>query len=332
MSGTPNAEAEGVVSKVHVKKEIKTIVENLETILGDLKDVAKELKEVVHEIDTLTCDLQLEEDGLTDSSKTDTLNSSSSSTTTTTTASSLEKMKLFPEDCIFKTPAPLAPLPGNPPAVLTVLKKPHPPLPPPRHTPLRAEDHNVRNLPHPTLVLSGNISKANGSLLRNGGVFPLKPHRDLFSSTPCFISSDSGIPESGLVPTLPRPMPLLRHEKNKCPKASGREPRERVRFSEKVQYHGYCPDCDLQYDVDDTELHLQAELSDLRLSPVHCCSSSSPPSPHTLPRELMLENGGLSISHSFPPTTNAPPPCVPPHTPSLKPQKTILRKSTTTTV
>lgn len=46
MSGTPNAEAEGVVSKVHVKKEIKTIVENLETILGDLKDVAKELKEV----------------------------------------------------------------------------------------------------------------------------------------------------------------------------------------------------------------------------------------------------------------------------------------------
>lgn len=46
MSGTPNAEAEGAVSKVKVKKEIKTIVENLETILGDLKDVAKELKEV----------------------------------------------------------------------------------------------------------------------------------------------------------------------------------------------------------------------------------------------------------------------------------------------
>lgn len=46
MSGTPDVEAEGVVSKVKVKKEIKTIVENLETILGDLKDVAKELKEV----------------------------------------------------------------------------------------------------------------------------------------------------------------------------------------------------------------------------------------------------------------------------------------------
>uniref|UniRef100_A0A4W6CAV8 Proline rich 16 n=1 Tax=Lates calcarifer TaxID=8187 RepID=A0A4W6CAV8_LATCA len=311
MSGTPNAEAEGVVSKVQVKREIKTIVENLETILGDLKDVAKELKEVVHEIDTLTCDLQLEEDGLTDSSKTDTLNSSSSSTTTTT-ASSLEKMKLFPDDCIFKAPAPIIPVPVNPPAVLTVLKKPHPPLPPPRLTPLRA----------------------NGTLLRNGGIFPLKPNRDLFSSTPCFISSDSGVPESGLVPTLPRPMPLLRHEKNKCPKAPGREPRERerVRFSEKVQYHGYCPDCDLQYDVDDTELHLQAELNDLRLSPVHCCSSSSPPPPHALPHDLMLENGGLSVSHSFPPTANTPPPCVPPHPPSLKPQKTILRKSTTTTV
>lgn len=46
MSATPNADAEGVVSKVQVKKEIKTIVENLENILGDLKDVAKELKEV----------------------------------------------------------------------------------------------------------------------------------------------------------------------------------------------------------------------------------------------------------------------------------------------
>ncbi|KAM7017552.1 protein Largen [Tautogolabrus adspersus] len=333
MSGTPNAEAEGVVSKVQVKKEIKTIVENLETILGDLKDVAKELKEVVHDIDTLTGDLQLEEDGLTDSSKTDTLNSSSSSTTTTTTASSLEKMKLFPDDCIFKPPAPIAPVPVHPHAVLTVLKKPHPPLPPPRLTPLRAEEHNIKNLPHPTLVLSGNISKAAGSVMRNGGIFPLKPNRHLFSSTPCFISND-GISESGLVPTLPRPMPLLRHEKNKCPKAPGRESRERerVRFSEKVQYHGYCPDCDLQYDVDDTELHIQSELNDLRLSPVHCCSSSPPPPPHALPHELMLENGGLPMSHSFPPTTNTPLPCVPPHPTSLKPQKTILRKSTTTTV
>ena len=46
MSAAPTADAEGVVSKVQVKREIKTIVENLETILGDLKDVAKELKEV----------------------------------------------------------------------------------------------------------------------------------------------------------------------------------------------------------------------------------------------------------------------------------------------
>ncbi|KAL6113976.1 prr16 [Pungitius sinensis] len=332
MSGSPNAEAEGVVSKVKVKKEIKTIVENLETILGDLKDVAKELKEVVHDIDTLTGDLQLEEDGLTDSSKTDTLNSSSSSTTTTTTtASSLEKMKLFPEDFIFRPSTFVDPVPVNPLGVLTVLKKPHPPLPPPRLTPPRAEDHNIKNLPHPTLVLSGNISKAAGSLMRNGGAFPMKPNRDLFSTMPCFISSDGGIAESGLVPTLPRPMPLLRHEKNKCPKARGRESRERerVRFSETVQYHGYCPDCDLQYDVDDTELHLQAELNNLRLSPVHCCFSSSPP---PFPHQLMLENGGLSSSHSFPPTTNTPPPCVPPHLPSIKPQKTILRKSTTTTV
>lgn len=288
--------------------------------------------QVVHEIDTLTCDLQLEEDGMTDSSKTDTLNSSSSSTTTT--ASSLEKMKLFPEDSIFKKPSSIIPVPVNPSAVLAVFKRSHPPLPPPRLTPLRTEEHNIKNLPHPTLVLSGNLSKANGALMRNGGVFPVKPHRNLFSSTPCFLTSDSGIPESGLVPTLPRPMPLLRHEKNKCPEGPGREPRERerVRFSEKVQYHGYCPDCDLQYDVDNMEFHLQTELNALRLSPVHCCSSSSPPPPRALSHDLLLENGSLPLSHSFPPTVNTPPPFVPPHPPSPKPQKTILRKSTTTTV
>lgn len=55
MSAPANADAEGVVSKVQVKKEIKTIVENLETILGDLKDVAKELKEVMGQEPPLLC-------------------------------------------------------------------------------------------------------------------------------------------------------------------------------------------------------------------------------------------------------------------------------------
>ncbi|KAL1268925.1 hypothetical protein QQF64_031214 [Cirrhinus molitorella] len=83
MSGSAAAaDADGGVNKVKVKRQIRGIVEDLENILGNLKDVAKELKEVVQEIDCLTSDLRLEED-LTDSSKTDTLNSSSSSTTTT---------------------------------------------------------------------------------------------------------------------------------------------------------------------------------------------------------------------------------------------------------
>uniref|UniRef100_A0A3P8YVH3 Proline rich 16 n=1 Tax=Esox lucius TaxID=8010 RepID=A0A3P8YVH3_ESOLU len=290
MSGTSNTEsAEGVVSKVKVKKQIKTIVKDLETILGDLRDVAKELKEVVHEIDSLTCDLQLEEE-MTDSSKTDTLNSSSSSTATTTTASSIEKIKIYPDDASFRPPSVV-------PAVLTVLKKPHPPPPPPRLTPIKAEENN-KNSP------SGNLlTKANGTLMRNG-VFPGKPNRDLS----CCISN-SKKDEKALLP-----VPLLRHEKSKCAQAT----RERVRFSEKVQYHGYCPDCDLQYDVENTDMHLQLELTD-DTSPVHQCTS--------LP--LALENGGLSVSYSFPPAN---PPLVPRPRPSPKPQKTILRKSTTTTV
>ncbi|KAJ8401633.1 hypothetical protein AAFF_G00379500 [Aldrovandia affinis] len=119
MSGKTNAESEGVVSKVKVKRQIKTIVKDLENILGDLKDVAKELKEVVHDIDSLTSDLRLEEE-MTDSSKTDTLNSSSSSTTTTTTASSIEK-KHHPEDTLW--PSSVSP------AILTVMRRPHPPTP-----------------------------------------------------------------------------------------------------------------------------------------------------------------------------------------------------------
>ncbi|XP_039522157.1 protein Largen [Pimephales promelas] len=98
MSGS--ADADGGVNKVRVKRQIRGIVKDLENILGDLKDVAKELKEVVQEIDCLTSDLHLEEE-LTDSSKTDTLNSSSSSTT----ASSV---KIYPEETVPVSPAVLA--------------------------------------------------------------------------------------------------------------------------------------------------------------------------------------------------------------------------------
>uniref|UniRef100_A0A4W4EX32 Proline rich 16 n=1 Tax=Electrophorus electricus TaxID=8005 RepID=A0A4W4EX32_ELEEL len=203
MSGTTHVESEGV-SKVQVKRQIKTIVEDLENILGDLKEVAKELKEVVHEIDSLTSDLQLEEE-MADSSKTDTLNSSSSSTTTTTTASSIDKIKVYPEDASIRPPA------INP-GLLTVLKRPHLPLPPPlRLMSSRSEDHSKG-------LSSGSLTK------------------------------------------------------NRCPQVT----RERVRFSETVQYHGYCPDCDLQYDMSNTDVHLHAELISAKLSPVHQCSSLSP--------------------------------------------------------
>ncbi|XP_077073644.1 protein Largen [Siphateles boraxobius] len=100
MSGS--ADADGGVNKVRVKRQIRGIVKDLENILGDLKDVAKELKEVVQEIDCLTSDLHLEEE-LTDSWKTDTLNSSSSSTT----ASSV---KIYPEETVPVSPAVLAAL------------------------------------------------------------------------------------------------------------------------------------------------------------------------------------------------------------------------------
>nr|KAF6490714.1 proline rich 16 [Molossus molossus] len=47
--GTPSssspAEGPPAASKTKVKEQIKIIVEDLELVLGDLKDVAKELKE-----------------------------------------------------------------------------------------------------------------------------------------------------------------------------------------------------------------------------------------------------------------------------------------------
>ncbi|XP_051963824.1 protein Largen-like [Xyrauchen texanus] len=257
--------SDGPVNKIRVKRQIRTIVKDLENILGDLKDVAKELKEVVNEIDCLTSDLHLEE--MTDSSKTDTLNSSSSSTTTTT-VSSIDKIKIYPEEMLFRPAA-------VPPAVL---KRPHPPLPAPRMTPSRPEEPS-----------DGTLPVANGTVMRNR-VSPVRPI-DVCSTVSC----------CGLK-SVPAPAaPLLKHEKSRCPQT----PRERVRFSEKVQYLGYCPDCDMQCHVNDTDLHLHTELIDGKLSPVHQCPSSPP-------------TQVLDASLGFP---------------SQIPHKTILRhKSTTTTV
>ncbi|XP_050005178.1 protein Largen isoform X2 [Alexandromys fortis] len=253
-------------------------------------------KKVVDQIDTLTSDLQLE-DEMTDSSKTDTLNSSSSGTT----ASSIEKIKV-------QANAPLIKPPAHPSAILTVLRKPNPPPPPPRLTPVKCEEP-------PRVVPTVNPVKTNGTLLRNGGL-PGRSNKIPNGDICC-------LPNSNL-DKAPGQSLMHRPEKDRSPQAG---PRERVRFNEKVQYHGYCPDCESRYHIKNREVHLHSE-------PVHPPGKLPhqgppfPPPPH-LPT-FPLENGGLGISHSnsFPPPTPAavPPPTAP------KPQKTILRKSTTTTV
>ncbi|XP_012933236.1 protein Largen isoform X2 [Heterocephalus glaber] len=234
---------------------------------------------------------------MTDSSKTDTLNSSSSGTT----ASSTEKIKV-------QASAPLIKPPTHPSAILTVLRKPNPPPPPPRLTPVKCEDPQ-------RAVPTANPVKTNGTLLRNGSLpgGPSKiPNGDI-----CCIPS-LNLDKTPLQPLMHRP------EKDRCPQAG---PRERVRFNEKVQYHGYCPDCDNRYNIKNRAVHSHSE-------PVHQPGKTPhqgpplPPAPHLPP--FPLENGGLGISHSssFPPLRPAtvPPPTAP------KPHKTILRKSTTTTV
>ncbi|XP_043916757.1 protein Largen [Protopterus annectens] len=252
--------------------------------------------QVVDQIDTLTSDLQLEEE-MTDSSKTDTLNSSSSSTT----ASSLEKIKMNSDLPVIKA----ALNPSS--SVLTVLKKPNPPPPPPRLTPLKTED------PHRSVSMT-QIVKASRTVLHNGvsaGATSRVPNGDVF----CIPGSD---PDRGPIQTV-----LHKPEKDRCQQTTATTTRERVRFSEKVQYHGYCPDCDVQYDMKNRDVHLHMETIQKVVKPPHHC----PPSPPPLPP---LQNGQLNISssNSFPPVRPA---TVPPST-APKPQKTILRKSTTTTV
>ncbi|XP_074056623.1 protein Largen isoform X2 [Macrotis lagotis] len=296
-SSSSPTEGPPAASKTKVKEQIKIIVEDLELVLGDLKDVAKELKEVVDQIDTLTSDLQLE-DEMTDSSKTDTLNSSSSSTT----ASSLEKIKVHSTTPLIKPPV-------HPSAILTVLRKPNPPPPPPRLTPVKCDDPHR---PLPTI----NPVKTNGTLLRNGGL-PAASNKIPNGDVCC-------IPGNNLDKVQMQPL-IHRSQKDRCPQAGTRE---RVRFSEKVQYHGYCPDCDVRYNIKNREVHIHNEPLHMPGKLPHQCPSLPPPPP-PLPA-LPLENGGLGISHSnsFPllrPAT-VPPPTAP------KPQKTILRKSTTTTV
>lgn len=234
---------------------------------------------------------------MTDSSKTDTLNSSSSGTT----ASSIEKLKVQAHTPLIKAPA-------HPSAILTVLRKPNPPPPPPRLTPVKCEDLQRGALPAKPL-------KTNGTLLRNGG---------LPGPTNKVPNGDLCCPASKTLDKAPGPPLMHRPEKDRCPQAG---PRERVRFSEKVQYHGYCPDCDPHYHIQSREAHLHSE-------PGHGLGKPPPPGPPLPPPPHLppfpLENGGVGISHSnsFPPLRLA---TVPPST-APKPQKTILRKSTTTTV
>lgn len=219
--------------------------------------------QVVQDIDCLTSDLHLEEE-MIDSSRTDTLNS-------TSTSSSMDRIKVYPEEMLFRPSSVSS-------AILTVLKRPNRPLPPPRTTPSRAEDHGDGPSSGIQIVANGMPTKRNA------------PGRDSFR---------------GLKSAVPVSAALSRHVKSRCPQTT----RERVRFSEKVQYHGYCPDCDLQYDVHNTDLHFHTEEAiDVEVSPSHQCSSS-PPS------QSLMENGNIAVS--FPPQ---------------KPHKTILRKSTSTTV
>ncbi|XP_063820263.1 protein Largen isoform X3 [Pseudophryne corroboree] len=285
---------EGQASKAKVKEQIKIIVDDLELVLGDLKDVAKELKEVVDQIDTLTSDLQLE-DEMTDSSKTDTLNSSSSSTT----ASSLDKIKL-------RANAPLITPPAHPSAILTVLRKPNPPPPPPRLTPVKFEETQ-------RLINSSNTGKNNGMLLRNGG---------LPGGTVKLPNGDRCTIHTIKVDKMTGQQITHRPEKDRCTQASTKE---RVRFSENVLYHGYCPDCDVRSEVRNKDVHLHEESVNLTGKIPHHCPLPPPPTP-----PFPIENGGLGITTSscHPPLKpgNQPPPTAP------KPQKTILRKSTTTTV
>ncbi|KAM4050861.1 protein Largen isoform 1-T2 [Anomaloglossus baeobatrachus] len=282
---------EGQASKAKVKEQIKIIVDDLELVLGDLKDVAKELKEVVDQIDTLTSDLQLE-DEMTDSSKTDTLNSSSSSTT----ASSLDKVKV-------RANAPLISPPAHPSAILTVLRKPNPPPPPPRLTPVKFEETQ-------RLINSANSGKNNGVLLRNGGL-PGGPVK-LPNGDRCTIHNIKMDKTTGQ---------LMSHKPEKDQSST----RERVRFSENVLYHGYCPDCDVRSEMNNRDVHHHGESIQLAGKFPHHC----PLAPSQMP-SFPVENGGLGIANSgcHPPLKpgNQPPPTAP------KPQKTILRKSTTTTV
>ncbi|RMB97130.1 hypothetical protein DUI87_26414 [Hirundo rustica rustica] len=175
-------------------------------------------KSVVDQIDTLTCDLQLE-DEMTDSSKTDTLNSSSSSTT----ASSLEKVKVRGNVPLIKPPV-------HPSAILTVLRKPNPPPPPPRLTPVKCEEP-------PRLPPLATQSRLMAPCCEMGAC-PLGPGRIANGDMCC-------IPSSNLEKVVMQPL-VHRPEKDQCPQPGARE---RVRFSEKVQYHGYCPDCDVRYNI-----------------------------------------------------------------------------------
>uniref|UniRef100_S4RZY4 Proline rich 16 n=1 Tax=Petromyzon marinus TaxID=7757 RepID=S4RZY4_PETMA len=310
-------------SRSLVKEQVKVVIDDLEMVLGELKDVAKELKEVVSQIDTLTGSLNLDEE--TDESKCSTLTSSSSGATGSSGGATVHRLSRFSTTVSAFSSSSCS---SSSSTVLTVLRRAKPPVPPPRTTPVSVSSlsSSSSSSSYRGEVVAGQAQHAcllvNGSLMPGGsGQGVTVPNGDAAAA-----SGASGTSE--VARRLQKCSQVHRVSVTKEGEVQSSASKERVRFSDMVQYHGFV------YDSDRSEHRVQQRMRVQETRSVaaavqhrHQCPGGVVPLGGTAPSSVTLVSS--SSSSVFYRASES---VVRSRDDAKPPPKAILRKSRNTTV
>ncbi|CAM9405368.1 unnamed protein product [Lampetra fluviatilis] len=320
----------GLVSRSVVKEQVKVVIDDLEMVLGELKDVAKELKEVVSQIDTLTGSLNLDEE--TDESKCSTLTSSSSGATGSSGGATVHRLSRFSTTVSAFGGSSCSSSSSS--TVLTVLRRAKPPVPPPRTTPVSVSSlsSSSSSSSYRGEVVAGQAQRAcllvNGSLVRQvqmpggSGQGVTVPNGDAAAA-----SGASG--SSEVARRLQKCSQVHRVSVTKEGEVQSSASKERVRFSDMVQYHGFV------YDSDRSEHRVQQRMRVQETRSIaaavqhrHQCPGGVVPLGGTAPSSVTLVSSSSSSSVFYRASESV----VRSRDDAKPPPKAILRKSRNTTV
>ncbi|XP_032809410.2 protein Largen isoform X1 [Petromyzon marinus] len=330
-----------------MERKIERIVHNRNSAGRDLqrtRDVSARQQQVVSQIDTLTGSLNLDEE--TDESKCSTLTSSSSGATGSSGGATVHRLSRFSTTVSAFSSSSCS---SSSSTVLTVLRRAKPPVPPPRTTPVSVSSlsSSSSSSSYRGEVVAGQAQHAcllvNGSLVRvqqqqhqrqqhlqqvqqvqmpgGSGQGVTVPNGDAAAA-----SGASGTSE--VARRLQKCSQVHRVSVTKEGEVQSSASKERVRFSDMVQYHGFV------YDSDRSEHRVQQRMRVQETRSVaaavqhrHQCPGGVVPLGGTAPSSVTLVSS--SSSSVFYRASES---VVRSRDDAKPPPKAILRKSRNTTV